>query len=85
MLANAPPPEPITQALIDAAKKEGQVVCYTSIDLLVAEKLAKAFEFAPNAPAPTACFSASARIFLQHSQVSIVRGSIFLHCAGKRS
>ena len=44
VLANAPPPEPITQALIDAAKKEGQVVYYTSTDLPVAEKVAKAFE-----------------------------------------
>src|ERR1700758_5448191 len=44
VLPNAPPPEPITQALIDAAKKEGQVVYYTSTDLPVAEKVAKAFE-----------------------------------------
>jgi len=44
VLASAPPPEPITQALIDAAKKEGQVVHYTSTDLPVAEKVAKAFE-----------------------------------------
>src|ERR1700748_90215 len=44
VLASAPPPEPITQVLIDAAKKEGQVVYYTSTDLPVAEKLAKAFE-----------------------------------------
>src|SRR6201988_2427009 len=44
VLANAPPPEPITQALIDAAKKEGRVVYYTSTDLPVAEKVAKAFE-----------------------------------------
>src|SRR5580693_4497550 len=44
VLANAPPPEPITQALIDAAKKEGQVIYYTSTDLPVAEKVAKAFE-----------------------------------------
>src|ERR1700749_1627678 len=44
VLANAPPPEPITQALIDAARKEGQVVYYTSTDLPVAEKVAKAFE-----------------------------------------
>src|SRR5215831_20558032 len=44
VLAAAPPPEPITQALIDAAKKEGQVNYYTSTDLPVAEKLAKAFE-----------------------------------------
>jgi iron(III) transport system substrate-binding protein len=44
VLASAPSPEPITQALIDAAKKEGQVVYYTSTDLPVAEKVAKAFE-----------------------------------------
>src|SRR5689334_12221639 len=44
VLAAAPPPEPVTQALIDAAKKEGQVVYYTSTDLPVAEKVAKAFE-----------------------------------------
>jgi iron(III) transport system substrate-binding protein len=40
----APPPEPVTPALIEAAKKEGQVNYYTSTDLPVAEKLAKAFE-----------------------------------------
>lgn len=44
VLANAPPPEPITQALIDAAKKEGQLAYYTSTDLPVAEKVVKAFE-----------------------------------------
>ena len=44
VLADAPPPEPVTPALIEAAKKEGQVVHYTSTDLPVAEKLAKAFE-----------------------------------------
>jgi iron(III) transport system substrate-binding protein len=44
VLADAPPPQPVTAALIEAAKKEGQVVHYTSTDLPVAEKLAKAFE-----------------------------------------
>jgi iron(III) transport system substrate-binding protein len=44
VVAAAPPPEPVTPALIDAAKKEGQVIYYTSTDLPVAEKLAKAFE-----------------------------------------
>src|SRR5438132_3458011 len=44
VMASAPPPEPITPGLIEAAKKEGQVIYYTSIDLPVAEKLAKAFE-----------------------------------------
>ena len=44
VLADAPPPETVTPALIEAAKKEGQVSYYTSTDLPVAEKLAKAFE-----------------------------------------
>jgi iron(III) transport system substrate-binding protein len=44
VLAEAPPPEPVTPALIAAAGKEGQVIHYTSTDLPVAEKLAKAFE-----------------------------------------
>src|SRR6266550_8098529 len=44
VMADAPPAEPITPALIEAAKKEGQVSYYTSTDLPVAEKLAKAFE-----------------------------------------
>jgi iron(III) transport system substrate-binding protein len=44
VMASAPPPELVTPALIEAAKKEGQVSYYTSTDLPVAEKLAKAFE-----------------------------------------
>src|SRR6202790_2003219 len=44
VMADAPPPEPVTPVLIEAAKKEGQVIHYTSTDLPVAEKLAKAFE-----------------------------------------
>src|ERR1700733_6322604 len=44
VMADAPPPEPVTPALIAAARKEGQVIHYTSTDLPVAEKLAKAFE-----------------------------------------
>src|SRR5246500_4683013 len=44
VLADAPPAEAVTPSLIEAAKKEGQVVYYTSVDLPVAEKLAKAFE-----------------------------------------
>jgi iron(III) transport system substrate-binding protein len=44
VMADAPPAEPVTSALIEAAKKEGQVIYYTSTDLPVAEKLAKAFE-----------------------------------------
>ncbi len=44
VLADAPPAEAVTPGLIEAARKEGQVVYYTSVDLPVAEKLAKAFE-----------------------------------------
>jgi iron(III) transport system substrate-binding protein len=44
VLADAPPAEAVTPALIEAATKEGQVIYYTSVDLPVAEKLAKAFE-----------------------------------------
>src|SRR6201995_801336 len=44
VLADAPPAEAVTPALIEAAKKEGQVIHYTSTDLPVGEKLAKAFE-----------------------------------------
>ncbi len=42
--AVAPPPTAITPDLIAAARKEGQVVWYTSVDLPLAEKIAHAFE-----------------------------------------
>jgi iron(III) transport system substrate-binding protein len=42
--AAAPPSEAITPSLIEAAKKEGKVVWYTSIDLAAAQRIAKAFE-----------------------------------------
>src|SRR5580693_8927125 len=42
--AAAPPASAVTPALIDAAKKEGKVVWYTSLDLPAAERVAKAFE-----------------------------------------
>ena len=44
VMSAAPPPSAITPALIEAAKKEGKVVWYTSVDLPLAEKIAKAFE-----------------------------------------
>jgi len=44
VMASAPPPEAVTPALIEAARKEGQISYYTSTDLPVAEKVAKAFE-----------------------------------------
>jgi iron(III) transport system substrate-binding protein len=42
--AAAPAGEEVTPALIEAAKKEGKIVYYTSIDLALAEKIGKAFE-----------------------------------------
>ena len=44
VLAAAPEPTVITPALIEAAQKEGKVAYYTSIDLPLAEKIAKSFE-----------------------------------------
>src|SRR3989440_8227883 len=40
----APPASAVTPQLIATAKKEGRVVYYTSIDLPIAERIAKAFE-----------------------------------------
>src|SRR5713226_1036277 len=42
--AAAPPAEAVTPELIAAARKEGKVAHYTSVDLPLAEKVAKAFE-----------------------------------------
>src|SRR5712692_1051662 len=42
--AAAPPATAITPALVEAARKEGKVSYYTSIDLPLAEKIAKSFE-----------------------------------------
>jgi iron(III) transport system substrate-binding protein len=42
--ARAAEPAAVTPALIEAARREGKVVWYTSVDLPLAEKVAKAFE-----------------------------------------
>jgi iron(III) transport system substrate-binding protein len=42
--AAAPPPESVTPALIEAARKEGKVSYYAAIELNVAERLGKMFE-----------------------------------------
>ncbi len=44
VVSAAPPASPVTPELIAAAKKEGKVVWYTSIDLKVSEEIAKTFE-----------------------------------------
>lgn len=44
VVSAAPPPEPVTPALIEAAKKEGRVNYYTAQEIKYAEALAKRFE-----------------------------------------
>ena len=44
VMSAAPPATAITPQLIEAAKKEGRVVWYTSVDLPLAEKIGKSFE-----------------------------------------
>ncbi len=44
VVSAAPPAEKVTQALIDGAKKEGKATWYTSVELGLSEKVAKAFE-----------------------------------------
>src|SRR5258707_14425184 len=42
--AAAPPPEEVTPALIEAAKKEGKLSYYSALELTTAERLARMFE-----------------------------------------
>ena len=42
--AALPEAEPLTPALIDAARKEGKIAFYSALELNVSEKLARAFE-----------------------------------------
>src|SRR3978361_1063195 len=42
--ATPPPPTAVTPALIEAARKEGQVAFYTALELNTAERLARVFE-----------------------------------------
>src|SRR5580704_9855705 len=42
--AGAPEPSAVTAALIEAARQEGQLAFYSAIELVVTEKVAKAFE-----------------------------------------
>ncbi len=44
VMSAAPAASAITPQLVEAAKKEGKVVWYTSVDLPLAEKIAKSFE-----------------------------------------
>src|SRR5437868_10847049 len=42
--AQAPAPEPVTPALVEAAKKEAKLVFYTAMDLRLAERFGRTFE-----------------------------------------
>ena len=44
VLAQAPEPQAITPALVEAARKEGKLAFYTAMDIPVAERFARAFE-----------------------------------------
>jgi iron(III) transport system substrate-binding protein len=66
--AAAPPPEAITPALIEAAKKEGKVIWYTSVDLPLAERVTKAFQERFPGVAARVERSGAERIFQRISQ-----------------
>src|SRR5580704_3364322 len=66
--AQAPPAEAITPKLIDAARQEGTVVLYSSMDLPVGEKLGKAFEAAYPGVAIQIERSGSERLFQRIGQ-----------------
>ena len=66
--AAAPPPTAITPELIAAAQKEGKVIYYTSVDLPLAEKVAKSFEAKFPGVAVRVERSGAERIFQRISQ-----------------
>ena len=66
--SSVPPASTVTPQLLEAAKKEGKVVFYTSIDLPVAERIAKAFEAAYPGIAARVERSGAERIFQRIGQ-----------------
>jgi len=66
--AQTPPSSAITPALIEAAKKEGKLAFYTSMDLLVAERIAKVFEAKFSAIAVRVERTGSERLFQRIAQ-----------------
>src|SRR5260370_31251862 len=68
VIAAAPAPVSITRQLGDAAKKEGKVILYSSMDLPVGEKLGKAFEAAYPGIAVQIERSGSERLFQRLDQ-----------------
>jgi iron(III) transport system substrate-binding protein len=68
VIAAAPAPVSITPDLVDAAKKEGKVILYSSMDLPVGERLGKAFEAAYPGIAVQIERSGSERLFQRVDQ-----------------
>src|SRR3979411_910594 len=66
--AAAPAPVSITPDLVEAARKEGNVILYSSMDLPVGEKLGKAFEAAYPGVAVQIERSGSERLFQRVDQ-----------------
>src|SRR5690349_12144866 len=66
--AQAPEPVAITPDLVEAAKKEGKLILYSSMDLPVGEKLGKAFEAAYPGVAIQIERSGSERLFQRIGQ-----------------
>ena len=66
--AQAPEPVAITPDLVEAAKKEGKLILYSSMDLPVGEKLGKAFEAAYPGVAVQIERSGSERLFQRIDQ-----------------
>src|SRR5947207_2366025 len=86
--AAPPPPEAITPALIEAAKKEGKCAFYTAMDLTLAERLGKSFEAKFGGIAVRVERSGAERIFTRIGQeyssnihaVDVVNTSDMAHC-----
>jgi iron(III) transport system substrate-binding protein len=68
VMAATPAPVSITPDLVEAAKKEGKVILYSSMDLPVGEKLGKAFEAAYPGIAVQIERSGSERLFQRVDQ-----------------
>lgn len=68
VLSAAPPPEAVTPALIEAAKKEGRVNFYTAQEIKSAESLARRFESAYPGISVKVERSGSERVFARIAQ-----------------
>src|SRR5215210_5184085 len=68
VVSAAPPATAVTPDLVAAAQKEGKVVWYTSIDLPVSERIAKAFEAKYPGITPRVERSGAERVFQRIGQ-----------------